>query len=244
MNKNGLVLWEGPSVLNGEPIVAIATGFQRSTKNDKIGKETIQVWYLHRDISPNVASREGQDKAVCGDCIHRPSTGGACYVITFQAPLAIWKAYKRGSYAQWDGSRMPFLNRRVRFGAYGDPAAVPKDTLLSIRKASKRHMGYTHQWKDPAMDHLRDWCMASADSAPDYLRARSKGWRTFRVRSPDEQLLSNERMCPASEESPVYETMDCGKCGGCDGLTRGAKRPNYAIIVHGIKANRFIEVQS
>ena len=93
MNKNGLVLWEGPSVLNGEPIVAIATGFQRSTKNDKIGKETIQVWYLHRDIPPNVASREGQDEAVCGDCMHRPSTGGACYVITFQAPLAVWKAY-------------------------------------------------------------------------------------------------------------------------------------------------------
>ena len=58
MNKNGIVLWEGPSVLNGEPIVAIATGFQRSTKNDKIGKETIQVWYL----SPNVASREAKTK--------------------------------------------------------------------------------------------------------------------------------------------------------------------------------------
>ena len=138
---------------------------------------------------------------------------------------------------------MPFLNRKVRFGAYGDPAAAPKDTFKGIRKVSKRHYGYTHQWKNPDMVHLRDWCMASADSPPDYLRARSKGWRTFRVRTEDEPLQPNERMCPASEESPVYETMDCGKCGGCDGLTRGAKRPGYAIIVHGIKAQRFNKQQ-
>ena len=173
-NQNGLILWEGPSAIDGEPIVVIATGLKTKSTNGKIGPDTVQVWYLPRDVAPHVAAKTGADASVCGDCKHRPSTGGACYVVTFQAPLAIWKAYHRGSYPTWNGSTAPFDDRVVRFGAWGDPAAVPAGLLASIR-----------------------------------------------------------------DESPVSEVMDCGKCSGCDGLARGAKRPSYAIIVHGGKASRF-----
>jgi hypothetical protein len=237
-----LILWEGPSAINGEPIVVIATGLKRKSANAKIGPDTVQVWYLPRDVAPNVAVKTGADAAVCGDCMHRPSTGGACYVVTYQAPRAVWQAYQDGSYPRWDGSKLPFIGRVVRFGAWGDPASVPAGTLAAIRTVTKRHMAYTHQWKQASARHLLDWCMASVDSAPDYLRARSAGWRTFRVRGPDEGLQVRERMCPAAEESPVSEAMDCGKCSGCDGLTRGAKRPSFAIIAHGGKASRFVPV--
>ena len=237
MNRNGLVLWEGPSALTGEPIVVIATGLKRKSKNGKIGEHTIQVWYLPRDVAPNVAVKTGADASVCGDCKHRPSTGGACYVVTYQAPRAVWQAYRDGSYASWDGSLKPFAGKVVRFGAWGDPAAVPADLLAPIRDVARRHMAYTHQWR--SAPHLRSWCMASVDSLPEYLRARSAGWRTFRVRGPDETLQERERMCPAAEESPVADLMDCGKCSGCDGLTRGAKRPSFAIVVHGGRSSRF-----
>ena len=238
-NQNGLILWEGPSAIDGEPIVVIATGLKTKSTNGKIGPDTVQVWYLPRDVAPHVAAKTGADASVCGDCKHRPSTGGACYVVTFQAPLAIWKAYHRGSYPTWNGSTAPFDDRVVRFGAWGDPAAVPAGLLASIRDVARRHMAYTHQWREDSARHLLGWCMASVDSAAEYLRARSAGWRTFRVRGPDETLQASERMCPASDESPVSEVMDCGKCSGCDGLARGAKRPSYAIIVHGGKASRF-----
>ena len=55
MNRNGLVLWEGPSAINGEPIVVIATGLKRKSANAKIGANTVQVWSLPRDVAPNVA---------------------------------------------------------------------------------------------------------------------------------------------------------------------------------------------
>ena len=242
MNRNGLILWEGPSALTGEPIVVIATGLKRKSKNVKIGERTVQVWYLPRDVAPNVAVKTGADEAVCGDCIHRPSKGGSCYVVTYQAARAVWQAYQDGSYASWGGSLKPFTDKVIRFGAWGDPAAVPANLLAPIRDVTRRHMAYTHQWK--SAPHLRSWCMASVDSMPDYLRARSAGWRTFRVRDSDEALMSHERVCPAADESPVSAVMDCGKCSGCDGLTRGARRPSYTIVVHGGKATRFTQPRS
>ena len=239
MNKNGLILWEGDSALTGAPIVGVATGLKRKSTNGKIGADTVQVWYLPRDVAPHVAVKTGADDAVCGDCIHRPSMGGSCYVVTYQAARAVWQAYQDGSYASWDGNALPFIGRVVRFGAWGDPASVPVDTLAAIRTVTRRHMAYTHQWKHESASHLRRWCMASVDSAPDYLRARSAGWRTFRVRGPDEELQERERVCPAADESPVSAVMDCEKCSGCDGLARGAKRPSFAIVAHGAKASRF-----
>ena len=39
MNKNGLILWEGISAIDGvTPIVVIATGIKRATKNKKLSK--------------------------------------------------------------------------------------------------------------------------------------------------------------------------------------------------------------
>ena len=239
MNTNGLILWEGPSAINGKPIAIIATGLKRKSKNDKIGKDTVQIWYLPRDVAPHEAIKNGADESVCGDCKHRPSTGmGSCYVITFQAPLAVWKAYKRGSYPQWDGHQLPFIGRTVRFGAWGDPASAPAGLLKSIRDVSGQHMAYTHQWAKPEFAHLMSWCMASVDSLPEYLRAKSAGWRTFRVRKPGEPLDKGERGCPSADESTALD-MDCNRCGGCDGLRTRPNRVDYSIQAHGGRGKRF-----
>lgn len=243
MNKNGLILWEGVSAIDGvTPIVAIATGFQTPTKNEKLskrGSKVIQVFYLLRDVPPHKAVKTGEDAAVCGDCMHRPSLGGACYVVTFQAPLSVWKAYRRGSYAKWDGDTSIFAGRFVRFGAWGDPAAVPVGTFDSIRAAAARVAAYTHQWQDDRFAGLRAWAMASADSAKERARAKLAGWRSFRVRREDEPLLPGERQCPASDEAPTADRMDCERCGGCNGLLTGAKRPSFSLIVHGRDKAKF-----
>ena len=78
MNRNGLVLWEGPSALTGAPIVVIATGLKRKSANAKIGADTVQVWYLPRDVAPNVAVKTGDDEAVCGDRDQGGSTSDRC----------------------------------------------------------------------------------------------------------------------------------------------------------------------
>lgn len=88
----GYVLWEGPSLLTGDPIVAIMTVDTSNAKN--LGMA--QGWILRRDISPAQAVKSRKVLAVCsGRCIYRPKSSGGyggCYV-NIKAPQAIWKAY-------------------------------------------------------------------------------------------------------------------------------------------------------
>ncbi len=235
---NGVVLFEGPSVLNGEPIVVVATGLRDVTGNAKTG-DMVQTWILHRDVAPHHAVKSGDDVAVCGDCKHRPANGGACYVTTFQAPLSVWKAYKRGAYpvvapaaaAAWLSGAF------VRFGSYGDPAAVPDTVWAPIRGVVAGYTGYTHQWRD-RVD--LDWLMASVDNVVEYHAAKTKGLRTFLVTDTPRPTLSGfkVRTCPASDESGI-NGVDCAKCRACDGISRGARRPDVHIVVHGARAKRF-----
>ena len=68
-NPNGRVLYEGPSMLDGVPIVVIATGFAESSANDKTGA-MIQTWILRQDIPPHHAFKSGEGSSVCGGCPH------------------------------------------------------------------------------------------------------------------------------------------------------------------------------
>ena len=63
----GLVLYNGPSSLDGELIVVIATGFRRSTANPKTG-DMIQTWILRSDVAPFSAIHSGGDESICGSC--------------------------------------------------------------------------------------------------------------------------------------------------------------------------------
>ena len=104
----GIVLYQGPSQLDGESIVVIATGFQRPSANAKTG-DMLQTWILRSDVNPLAAIHTGRDVSVCGDCPLRGFLEGngrrtvnrrrACYVAIHQAPLAVYDAYRRGRYA-------------------------------------------------------------------------------------------------------------------------------------------------
>ena len=48
---NGVILYEGPSLLDGEPIVAILTGLRSSSCNRKTGA-MLQTWIMRADVSP------------------------------------------------------------------------------------------------------------------------------------------------------------------------------------------------
>src|SRR5512145_2281288 len=65
----GLVLYEGPSRITGEPIVVILTGLVRPSKNQKTGP-MLQCWILRRDMNPIKAGERGKATltAICGVC--------------------------------------------------------------------------------------------------------------------------------------------------------------------------------
>lgn len=231
---NGVILYEGPSKLDGKPIVVIATGLKGKSKNEKTG-DMIQTWILRSDVSPTEAVKSGDDASICGDCPHRGNGEGkerSCYVLVFQAPLKVWKTYHRGGYPKVNAMEAAelFAGRMVRLGSYGDPAAAPFAMWKLATSRAKGWTGYTHQWRiaDPRWAEL---CMASADSLQDMQEAHAKGYRTFRVTPyAGEGLKGLEVMCPASEEAG-YKT-NCESCRACMGTGAKAK-VSIVIAAHG-----------
>lgn len=216
-----MILYEGPSMLDGAPIVAIAT---MGTRNRKTGP-MLQTWIMRADVAPTDARKSGEDASVCGDCPHRD---GTCYVTLWQAPLAVWRAYRRGSYKPAD-PRAVGADRLVRIGSYGDPAAGPMNIWRALVSGAVGHTGYTHQWR--IRPDLRDLVMASVDSPDERTEAAMKGWRTFRIRSAGEPLMRGEYRCPASKEAGARQT--CASCQQCNGRPVGdARKGSPVIIVH------------
>lgn len=247
---NGVVLWRGSSLIDGAPIVAIATGLAHGSGNRKTGA-MVQTYILREDQSPIDAARNGADASICGDCPHRGTltrqsdgslrnVGRTCYVNLGQGPLGVWRAYHRGRYPVADFLPGIGQDRIVRLGTYGDPAAVPAYIWRELTYRAKGHTGYTHQWrKAPG---LRGLCMASVDNEADAMAARAAGWRYFRVAmtrdtpivvGPGAYDLAKSRalesVCPASAEAG--KKLTCAQCLACSGAN--GRRGSIVIQAHG-----------
>lgn len=244
-NPNGLVIYDGPSMLTGDPIVVIATGFTRASNNGKTG-EMLQTWILPRDIAPHEAVKTGQDAPVCGSCPF--ASGNGCYVQIQNAPLSVWRAYHVDRYAKVEPENLPhvFGGHKLRLGSYGDPAAVPFGIWESALTYVTRHTGYTHQWRT-CDQRFAGILMASVERIQDVTRAEAKGWRTFYVSADGQPLpelltltepMSGRKIvtCPASAEGG--HRTSCEDCGLCDGTYFADKRTHIMIRPHGAKAKR------
>jgi hypothetical protein len=229
----GVILYEGPSMIDGAPIVVIANRIDTASNNGKTGA-MVQTFIMRQDIAPHDALKTGDDSSICGDCTHRPANGGSCYVRVFQAPLSTWKAYKRGRYLKITPAQSTalFADRFFRLGTYGDPAAAPFQIWRAATLKTRGHNGYTHQWK--RFQAFKTLCMASADSVTEATEAQAQGWRTFRVKKSHE-AINNEVTCPASKEAGVKTScVDCRACGG----TSAKARASIVINDHGPKRNK------
>ncbi len=246
----GFVFYDGPSMIDGAPIVAIAV---LRSSNRKTG-DMIQTYILRADAHPVDAIRTGDDSSICGDCMHRARTVETidkrgrkrskrvrtCYVNVGQSVASVFGAWVRGSYPLIDPADAAQLvaDRVVRIGSYGDPAAIPAHIWRALLSQASGHTGYTHQWRHARAQGLRDIVMASADSAQDRDVARAMGWRTFTVRTADQPLAQREIACPASPEGG--NRRQCIDCQACNGAGSNNQRASVAIIVHGPAARAFV----
>mgnify|MGYP003643988529 CR=1 FL=1 len=234
MTPDRLVLYRGPSLLDGAPIVAVSAALGRASGNRKTG-DMVQVYVMRSDVPPTQGIKEGQDASVCGSCMHRSrASGGAgsCYVNTVRGPLPVWKAWKKTEAGPTDPTMLQHLlkYRVLRLTAYGDPSAVPLHVWDQAIAASRGHTGYTHEWATLLPEWQRHF-MASVDTDLERELAVEQGWRTFRTMLRSEDLAPAERQCPATEEGGFL--ANCAHCRKCDGLTKGAKRPSIGLYVHG-----------
>jgi hypothetical protein len=240
----GFIVYEGPSLIDGLPIVVIATISSKNVKTQNM----VQTWVLRSDVDPVTANRTGQDYSICGACplrgkAHNGPTGlakdRACYVVIAQAPNAIYKAYKAGKYPVAAVADIVAIGegRMVRIGAYGDGAAIPSYVWDMLILKALGHTGYTHQNKIKTADARPDLYMTSVASYEEAKATWAEGRRTFRVLlSVDEIDKVNEFLCPASKEAGFKST--CEECGLCNGLKSKTKK-SPAIVVHGKGSNNF-----
>ena len=239
INRN-FVFYRGPSMLDGAPIVAIATLPTTAERaNSKTGV-MVQTWVMHATIDPVTASNNGADISICGWCPHRGTYkdglrvegSRACYVQLY-VPGNVWSTWQRGSYDDLSCS-LPLAASRIagemlRLGSYGDPAAVPYGVWRSLMEHVSGHAGYTHQWaKFPEFAEL---CMASVDGPRDRAVARMLGFRTFRVAGAATWSRAyGEVLCAASEQAGKKTT--CSACKACGGNSARA-RADIVIPAHG-----------
>ena len=229
--KSGII-YNGPSLLDGTPIVVIAT---LSNRNRKTGN-VVQTYILCRDINPLEASKTGADVAICGDCIMRgevttdpnrkQAKGRKCYVNLGQGVLIVWRAFQRGVYPDATNrtDRVGLgIRRFVRVGTYGDPAAVPPHVWDELLSESDEWTAYSHQsgWRP-------DIAMQSADTYEQAQQHWVNGHRTFRVVSDVSDIDHTfEAMCPASKEAG--HRVQCTACKLCAGYKQAK---SIAIVEH------------
>lgn len=228
----GFVVDRGISPIDGQPYVAIAT--LKST-NAKTG-DMVQVFILRPDIAPLAAIISGDDRTICGDCPHRRRWDDAlqrfvrsCYVDVGKSVNSVWRAVARGSYPDYDPSLHAryIRGRRIRWGAYGDPAILSESVVRDLTALADGHTGYTHQWRQPFAQWCRGFFQASCDSFADYLAATETGWRTFAV-VPQGAAPYAGKLCPATADNSQATCLTCRLCDGA--------KQDVHVVAHGIGA--------
>lgn len=252
--KPSIVIYSGPSMLDGSPIVVLAS---TGSSNVKTG-QMLQTWIMRADMHPSEASARKDDSSVCGMCPRRHALGGDCYVQIVHAPRSVWESWDRqgrpGSNwadpAQILALQSDALAYGLRLGSYGDPMAVPYTVWADLISAlnPRSVVGYTHQWgADPARVTIagdrwfRDHVMGSADTIQQARDARSFGWRVFLAISPAELVYEDIRaipmdrmvQCPATREQ---NPLTCSTCGICNGSGKGVGKASVYLVEHGMRS--------
>jgi hypothetical protein len=242
---NGVVVYEGPSAMDGAPIAVVAI---LESANQATGP-MVQTYIFRSDVHPVQAQHAGMDASVCGSCalrghlIERPTLpfptlaneDRRCYVLVWREVAQIWSHYRAGKYPRLthpESLRSLGYCRAIRLGSYGDPAAAPVTLWEALCADARLVTGYTHQWRTHAA--LKPFCMASVDSVAEAAEASSMGWRYYRTRRRGElEQLAGEIVCPKSAEAG--RRLTCIECRHCDGA-RSGRRGNVVINLHGPSA--------
>ena len=152
----GVIIYDGPSLINGAPIVVVLTSLRGTSSNDKTSGGPLplaQTYILPRAMIPAAGTSQGDasrawfdalaggcDAAVCGGCPLRPSTVAALKAAGFEAPDPCYVLNGPGDVAAAVGR-----------GAY--PVATLAEAQAYVRRqlAAGRIAGVRGgSWGDPA----------------------------------------------------------------------------------------------
>ena len=102
-----MIIYDGPSKIDGKPIIVILIA---KSKNVKTG-DMAQTYILRKDMNPIESIKTGNDKSICGSCVHKGTSDGttvkgrSCYVTVFQGPFSVYSSYKKGNYPKYNDEK-------------------------------------------------------------------------------------------------------------------------------------------
>jgi hypothetical protein len=184
-SKN-ICFYRGPSLLTGDPVMALLTGLERPSNNPKTGP-MLQTWILRADVDPSTAIKTGNDEAICGMCPLRGVNGARrpCYVNPM-GPNAVWRAHER--YQNRQAGDLNLSGQFIRLGAYGDPAALPFEVWQDLVSTAEGWTGYCVAPETRVLTSDLRWVMAGDVGVGDTLTAfdehsthYGRYWRTATV---------------------------------------------------------------
>lgn len=216
-----------------------AVQFQYGSTNGKTG-DGVQIWILPLEWVVKGTTAMEDDSASCMDCPHSKSAGRSCYVRKANSERGLKSkvrslhfSYKKGTLdirhiVEATREVSNCAGKFIRFGAYGEPVLIGESIVRELTTVADEWTGYTHQWYQPAYSWSSKYFMASVETDALQAKAELKGYRTFRVRSKNDEIKAREVSCPASKEAGNKTT--CNKCGLCKGTSSQAK--SITIIKH------------
>lgn len=243
----GVLLWHGPSQINGEPVFAT---IQFGSANRKTGS-MLQTYILSAEHSTLAALQNRLEEAICGACVHRPQADGtrSCYVDP-RSLATVWQSVTGSGIRTGIATEGRYLTlqevaslcgvdtkralellgmgERVRLGTYGDPAAIPAALWATLTSQAETWTGYTHQWQNKAVSSeqrqaLKPLVRASVDDAQGYQASTSTGWVPFVV-TPDVETgralraLGSMPVALCPASEEAGQKVTCAACPiGCKG---------------------------
>lgn len=252
-----MIIYRGPSLLDGAPIVVIA----QPSWNKKTG-HMLGTWIIREDVLPSKAAYNGLDSAICGDCKYRaqePKQNGfgwvdgsnlakivkrSCYVRTDWDADVLYRRMlddefpdwseqpRRGTveWANWCGRINPY-RMPVRIGSYGDPAVVPVHVwrqLVTAAYSFTGYTGYTHLWRRD--DLVLDELKEFCMASVDSLEEREEAQAAGWRTFFVGDGHEDDVLCPASKEAGRKTT--CENCVLCMG-TASTSPKSIWIPAHG-----------
>ena len=223
------------SELDGEPVVALFTGLQNNSQNKKLGPMITCYILVDNGLSPQSNASSGADKSICGDCALR---NNVCYVVKIHGPGAVYRGYLNGNSPVVSESELIALlidrNYSIRWGEYGDIAALPFEFVDNVMKSTKlEHTSYSHQWDNENFDTRHfNYSMASIDhvkTLPLLQALHGHDVRYYRMDADGENLLPNEIRCP-NKNLDGTTRIQCRDCLLCQGTSKPAKNIVELII--------------
>lgn len=210
------------SLYNGDDIFTVINYESRNSKTGNV----FQLSFIPVGMFTEQGFDKSSDDAVCPtDCFFKDSN--ACYVNLAYAPRAIVQSIRNGNY-QDKINYLKLSQNVLRLGSYGDCSCLPYEFIEKIVKAAKQgYLNYTHGWKT-CDSRFANIAMASVESIADKELANAMGYRTFRVRPIDGEILEDELLCPYEKNNFITCKM-CMKCNG----NNGKSKKNIVVTVHG-----------